>query len=718
MMMTSFPNLLSHFRQAAAQHQDLLTTFQAILPDIVAALPGAQAALLYRLAVEGWVLRVATRPDAPLDTFYPAAVLPLHTEAAQLRQTRMHLSQQSLLAPIVLYDTPEAILEVVFDVRAADSVDWLTALAEQVSFALENQFLRDMFQRLGNATTQLSACTTYAQIAEVLGKTLTRRGQFVSINLFERDDHNRLSGMKILASANRHQAYADPIQQPLSAASQQVYAEMMQNKAGILILDTQTDNRIDDTLKMWLKSQDIKSLFLLPMHSGGQVMGNIAINDTQRALIYTQLERQMLLTLAEQAAVAVQNQQFLGEIRASEAASRQQVQILQLLNELSNAASTEQDEQKLLDKATQRLVEITQLNQCGIALLDRDGNVATVRSVYPPGQAIGVKIEAGDNVAALLRETKQPLVVTQVATDERLTPQTRQFLQSEGSQSALFFPLYDPQQQLIGTVGLDSYHLIEQFDPDIIRRAETLVAQVGVNLQKIRLLQDTRRQAEQMQRINAFSQTVQSRLEVAGIIQIMLEHAPRIITPLDYLSLLIFNPLSGLLEEMAFWQAQPGQIIQPGRPIQRDANILAWTAWDNQTFIAVDDLHHSPRHIHPQEQRLRTVVVAPVMTGKNSQGLLEVGAIAPFAYSAADIAAVQQMSNQVGVALANAAAFAYSQEEAEQKALSGRITALLQQQVDLNSILTVTAQELGKALGAKRARIRMGIQPPENGKSS
>ena len=70
-------------------------------------------------------------------------------------------------------------------------------------------------------------------------------------------------------------------------------------------------------------------------------------------------------------------------------------------------------------------------------------------------------------------------------------------------------------------------------------------------------------------------------------------------------------------------------------------------------------------------------------------------------------AAFQQMSNQVAVALSNANAYARSQKVAQNKALANEIVAELQQQTEVESILQVTARELGKALGAKRARIRL-----------
>jgi GAF domain-containing protein len=70
------------------------------------------------------------------------------------------------------------------------------------------------------------------------------------------------------------------------------------------------------------------------------------------------------------------------------------------------------------------------------------------------------------------------------------------------------------------------------------------------------------------------------------------------------------------------------------------------------------------------------------------------------------------MSNQLAVAIANAETYSQSQKLARNKVLANEIIAQLQRQTDVNSILSVTAQELGKALGAKHARIRLGMDVP------
>ena len=68
------------------------------------------------------------------------------------------------------------------------------------------------------------------------------------------------------------------------------------------------------------------------------------------------------------------------------------------------------------------------------------------------------------------------------------------------------------------------------------------------------------------------------------------------------------------------------------------------------------------------------------------------------------------MASQLAIALENATTYVQSQQLAQNKALANEIALQLQQQVDIDSLLNTTVTELGKALGAKRARIRLGVQ--------
>jgi GAF domain-containing protein len=67
-------------------------------------------------------------------------------------------------------------------------------------------------------------------------------------------------------------------------------------------------------------------------------------------------------------------------------------------------------------------------------------------------------------------------------------------------------------------------------------------------------------------------------------------------------------------------------------------------------------------------------------------------------------------ANQAALAIENARLFEATQARARRERLIREITGKVQRSVDLDSILQTTVQELGKALGASRAAIRLGTE--------
>jgi GAF domain-containing protein len=80
----------------------------------------------------------------------------------------------------------------------------------------------------------------------------------------------------------------------------------------------------------------------------------------------------------------------------------------------------------------------------------------------------------------------------------------------------------------------------------------------------------------------------------------------------------------------------------------------------------------------------------------------------PFAYSETDVIVFQQLTDHLATAIENATLYAKSRRGAYNEALVNNIAVRLQQQGDIEDMLHITASDLGKALGARRARIRLG----------
>jgi hypothetical protein len=90
-----------------------------------------------------------------------------------------------------------------------------------------------------------------------------------------------------------------------------------------------------------------------------------------------------------------------------------------------------------------------------------------------------------------------------------------------------------------------------------------------------------------------------------------------------------------------------------------------------------------------------------------------VGAIALDAFTETDIAVFQQIVNQMAVAMDNAQTYTQSQRVARNKSLTNEISVQLQRQSDIHQMVNLTLNEVGRAIGARRGRVR--IKPPQNG---
>jgi GAF domain-containing protein len=68
------------------------------------------------------------------------------------------------------------------------------------------------------------------------------------------------------------------------------------------------------------------------------------------------------------------------------------------------------------------------------------------------------------------------------------------------------------------------------------------------------------------------------------------------------------------------------------------------------------------------------------------------------------------MINQLAVAIENAEAYRQSQRVAQNEALINDIATHFQQHSAVEDMLHIAVDELGRALGARRARIRLSMQ--------
>ena len=472
------------------------------------------------------------------------------------------------------------------------------------------------------------------------------------------------------------------------------------------IADVDTDPFLVDAERANLKARGIQAMLVVPLAMGQRLTGLIAFTYDQPTQ-YSQTRLRAVRSLADQIAVVFENQVLLRQAQNNARALEQQVHTLQTLNQLSTGLGTYQDEQQLLDYASQTMAAALNVDHVGIALLDRDGEFGTVVSEYPQHGALGSRLDIGSNplTMALIENPDRTAVIQDVERGELITDVTREVLRRIGVAHIMVVPIR-VQGKLAGTIGFDIYDPQRSFANNAVEVAQTMAAQLMISLQNLRLLTDAQRRAEQLQHVASFGQSVQASLEMENILGILLTETRRTI-PVDRLTVSLYDPSLEQLRLVAQYDDGKTAIdLANGTPIALTGT-LAGQVWETGELLAIADTRASGEGQRAHDVTMRSLIIAPIRSRGRLLGTVSASAARAYTYEEADVAIFQQLVNQLAVAIENSEAFAQSQRTAKNEALVNAISAQFQSYTSVQDMMNAAITELGKALGARRARVRL-----------
>ncbi|MEP7290165.1 MAG: GAF domain-containing protein [Chloroflexota bacterium] len=475
------------------------------------------------------------------------------------------------------------------------------------------------------------------------------------------------------------------------------------------IADVAHDPFLTPQERSMLEARSVGAMLVIPLVVSQRLMGVIDFTNPQPVPLPPELLRSMR-NLGDQIAVVFENQALLRDAQASALQLMQQVQVLQGLNRLSTSISSFRSEKELLDYAAQTLVQALNVDHVGIALFEPREDHGTVISEYPDHHAVGAKVETRNSVMVnVLRENPEhPFIADNIATNPMIELETRAVLRKVGV-VALMVVALQVSGEIVGTVGFDLYDRSRQFTPERVATAQTMVSQIALSLQNIRLLTDATRRAEQIQRVAAFGQLMQANLRIDTIINIMLGES-RHLLPLDRLTVALYDFQHAQLRVAG--EYADGKIVvdlENGTVIPMEGT-FAGQVWQADQMLNFDDTHTLSGVSRVQELSLRSMMIAPLRSRGRLIGTVSAGSFRPYSYEDADQSIFQQILNQLALAIENAEAYTQSQRVAKNEALINEIATHFQQHSDIEEMMQIAVDELGRALGARRARIRLALQ--------
>jgi GAF domain-containing protein len=173
-----------------------------------------------------------------------------------------------------------------------------------------------------------------------------------------------------------------------------------------------------------------------------------------------------------------------------------------------------------------------------------------------------------------------------------------------------------------------------------------------------------------------------------------------------------------LLDEAKRWAmlqagtGEPGrQMLEAGHRLQVGGeSMVGWCTANAQARIALDVGEEAVRFDNPLLPKTRSEMALPLISRGQIVGALTVQSAEVAAFSEEDIAVLQTVTDQVANALENARLFKETQRLAQRERTVSQITGKLRSALNLETILQTTVEELGQALGASEAIVRLGTE--------
>jgi GAF domain-containing protein len=391
-----------------------------------------------------------------------------------------------------------------------------------------------------------------------------------------------------------------------------------------------------------------------------------------------------------------------------------QIDMLRSLTEATKTVSSAMESMEVLNRGAKSLVEALKIDHSWIVVNDYTQAIGRVVAEYPDHGYVSAKIQLqGSPLQQRLMNERKPIVIPNVAENTEFGT-NKELIDSLGMKGMIVLPML-VQDELIGSVGIDSYYEQRTFKPDEIEAAMAITSQLAVSVRNAQIYDEVKRRANQLERIADLSRRVTSTFNRNEIFQIIKEETLNLIET-EQISVAVRDSDGSKLRLFVLDKAEPAavefQIEQTGQRL-----ILT-----NAEPLMLDDISGSeyPDYKLLAQTGMRAALIVPLMVGGRTVGTYIVTHSQVGKYSSIDLAVLEQIGNQLAIALENARLYTQAAQRVEIEHLINQMGGSMAGTNDMQGILLSTVQQIAEALSARRARVRLQMtatQPTDMSKA-
>ena len=248
---------------------------------------------------------------------------------------------------------------------------------------------------------------------------------------------------------------------PLEIPLEQSVASVAFKTGRPVMIDLETGEHPHPVVDRSLRSQGIKTYYLLPLILAGQKLGALSFA-SRRKSAYDEDELVFFQQVAKQVAVAIDNATNFEKVRAAEQQLTRERDRLQLLLEVNNAVASHLDLRELLRAISGCLRRVIHHSGAALTLYDPEANqlrlhaldLAQRKSIVEEGQLVPLK-----NTPAGESFTERRTILIKRIEPEKLPSPWRELMIADGVKSGCTAPLISHDRAL-GTLAVVS--LVEE----------------------------------------------------------------------------------------------------------------------------------------------------------------------------------------------------------------------------------------------------------------
>lgn len=594
------------------------------------------------------------------------------------------------------------------DIKSGDEIEELAEGFNKMALELKNSY-SNLEQKVDHRTQELSALYTVTStvnqslevepvLQEVI-KKITEIFHFDATRIFLFNDLR--TELHLRASFETHPEFWSGIHTFPRRLG--IVGRVADTGEPLIFEDVQTDPRYQK-FSQTRATQRARCGFtaVLPIKAREKCVGSIIfIGKSPRKL--TADELQLLNSMTDQIGVAVENARLYREttVRAKEVSA---------LYDVAAAVNQSMDPSVVLREVIRKVLDATPFDAGRIYLLDPESRELVLRAYQGLGPDFVAKTatdQLGVGINGRVAEMGEPLVFKDIQTD----PQYAQFAKSGYAKQAGFHAYLSlPLKTKTGTVGVMNFlsRQIEELSSNHIALLSSMANQIGIALENINLFEETAKRAQQLSALFTVTAAVSQSLDLNSVLQEVIEKITEIFH-FDTMRIWLLNERGDELRVRGSFPSNRDDLSRVS--VFRLGQGIVGRVVESGEPMIFEDVRCEPRYQELSSTKntrntgFSFFAAFPIKTKLRSVGVVVCNSQVPRSLTGDEVRLLTSMTDQIGVAVENAALFEQAKTRAQQIAALHSVAATVSQSLDLKVVLSDTMEKILEGVGCDAAWI-------------